>query len=109
MSEACKMLGKYCIIKHYFYYRNEEPPCFEVVPEFYDSYEEAVLAATALCLEETKELEQGKVEDGLDFRGNEVDLQEYACCTTAWDGDDYYVVTGYIILQNLSKKENRHA
>ena len=38
MAETCKRIGKYCIIKHCFYYESEKEPYFEVVPEFYDRH-----------------------------------------------------------------------
>ena len=29
MAETCKRIGKYCIIKHCFYYKSEKEPYFE--------------------------------------------------------------------------------
>lgn len=109
MAETCKRIVKYCIIKHCFYYESEKEPYFEVVPESYDTREAAEEAATKLCLEETKELNAGKVKDGLNFTGDTVDLEKYTCCTTAWDGDDYRIVTGYIIQKTRYRQENNHA
>ena len=83
--------------------------CHALVPESYDTREAAEEAATKLCLEETKELNAGKVKDGLNFTGDTVDLEKYTCCTTAWDGDDYRIVTGYIIQKTRYRQENNHA
>ncbi len=56
MAETCKRIGKYCIIKHCFYYESEKEPYFEVVPESYDTREAAEEAATKFVLKKQKNL-----------------------------------------------------
>ncbi len=109
MSETCKTLGEYCIIKHCFFYNDEKEPYFAVIPETFDTRLAAEEAASRLSIDEAATFNKEKVIDGLGFRGDEVDLEGYASCTTAWDGDDYYKVTGYIILKNLSRGGRKYA
>lgn len=109
MTETCKVLGDYCIIKHCFYYKNEKEPSYEFVPLSFETRLAAEETASRLSLEEAAMLNKKKVEGGLDFRGDEVDLEGYISCTTAWDGEDYQLVTGYIVLRNLAKRGRKYA
>lgn len=95
----------YCILKKCFYAEPERSPYFEVGKNKFNSFENAQAAAEKMCREEADSFNRTKVEGGLHFSGGESGDERYDYWTLAWDGDDYRVVTGYIVIGIPSENE----
>lgn len=89
----------YCVLKECFYIEPERKPYFEAVKTEFDCLERAQTVAEKLCDAEAESFNRSKTEGGLCFSSGEAGDERFDYWTLAWDGDDYRVVTGYIIVE----------
>ncbi len=87
----------YGIIKEGYFCDDATKREIEHNPYLFEDKEEARNYCEQLCAEECKDLNADRKQE--DFRWDEDGSEKYDYVTRFWDGDDYSLVTGYIIAE----------
>lgn len=87
----------YGIIKEGYYYDNNTKRNIEYDKHLFSTREAAQNYCERLCNDECNYLNAHRVKSPFDY--DEDGTQRYDYVTRFWDGDDYSLVTGYIIAE----------